>query len=159
VTCPNGQTSSQWCDRPSTTRKAAIQVRFSPTVCRSCPSQAKGTQAQNGARTITFLPQAEYIALQHARQAQDTPEFKAKYAQRSGIEGTLSQAVRGFELRSTRYLGLAKTHLQMIATATAINLHRLFDWWEEKPRARTRTSPFARLAPESARRALSWRVG
>lgn len=159
VTCPGGQTSSQWCDRPSTTRKAAIQVRFSPTVCRSCPSQAKCTQAQNGARTITFLPQAEYIALQHARQAQDTPEFKAKYAQRSGIEGTISQAVRGFELRSTRYLGLAKTQLQMIATATAINLHRLFDWWEEKPRARTRTSPFARLAPESARRALSWRVG
>ncbi len=159
VTCPGGQTSSQGCDRPSTTRKAAIQVRFSPTVCRSCPSQAKCTQAHTGARTITFLPQAEHMALQHARQAQDTPEFKAKYAQRSGIEGTISQGVRGFALRSARYIGLAKTHLQMIATAAAINLHRLCDWWEEKPRARTRTASFAMLAPESARRALSWRVG
>jgi transposase len=151
--------AEKWCDRPSTTRKAAIQVRFSPTVCQSCPSQAKCTQAQNGARTITFLPQVAYIALQHARQAHDTPEFKTRYAQRSGIEGTISQAVRGFELRRARYIGLAKTHLQMIATATAMNLHRPFDCWEEKPRARTRTSPFAGLAPESARRALSWRAG
>ena len=102
------------------TGKAAIQVRFSPSVCRSCPSQAKCTQAQNGARTITFLPQAEPLALQHARQAQDTPEFKAQCAQRIGIEGTISQGVRGFALRSTRYIRLAKTHLQMIATAVAI---------------------------------------
>ena len=82
VTCPGGQTSDQWCERSSPHRKAAIQVRFSPTVCRSCPSQAKCTQAQTGARTITFLPQAEYTALQHARQAQDTPEFKV--SMRSG---------------------------------------------------------------------------
>jgi transposase len=151
VTCPNGQTSSQWCERPSATRKAAIQVRFSPTVCRSCPSQAQCTQAQNGARTLTFLPQAEYTALQQARTEQATPEFQAKYAQRAGIEGTISQAVRGFEVRRTRYLGLAKTHLQMLATAVAINLHRLFDWWQDNPRARTRLSSFARLAPDLAR--------
>jgi len=159
VTCPGGQTSSQWCDRPATTRKAAIQVRFSPTVCRSCASQAKCTQARSGARTITFLPQPEHTALQRARQAQDTPEFKAQYARRAGIEGTISQAVRGFELRSARYVGLAKTHLQMIATAVAINLHRLFDWWQGKPRARTRTSPFAGLAPDSSRHSLSWVAG
>jgi transposase len=156
VTCPAGQTSRQWCDRPSATRKTAIQVRFSPAVCRSCPSQAKCTQARSGARTITFLPQPEYAALQCARQAQDTPEFKAQYARRAGIEGTISQAVRRFDLRNTRYVGLAKTHLQMLATAVAINLHRLFDWWAQRPRARTRTSAFARLAPDSARHALSW---
>lgn len=69
VTCPSGQTSSQWCARPSATRKAAIQVRFSPTVCRSCSSQANCTRAKNGARIITFLPQAEHLALQHARQS------------------------------------------------------------------------------------------
>jgi transposase len=159
VTCPGGQTSDQWCERSSSNRKAAIQVRFSPTVCRSCPSQAQCTQAQTGARTITFLPQAEYTALQHARQAQDTPEFKVTYAQRAGIEGTISQAVRGFDLRNTRYIGLAKTHLQMLATAVAINLHRLFDWWEERPRARTRISPFAKLAPNSIGQAPSWGAG
>lgn len=156
VTCPGGHTSNQWCARSSVTRKPAIQVRFSPTVCRACPSQTQCTQARTGARTITFLPQAEHLALQHARQEQATPEFKVKYAQRAGIEGTISQGVRGFELRRTRYIGLAKTHLQMLATAVAINLHRLFDWWQEKPRARTRTSPFARLAPDASRQSLSW---
>ena len=159
VTCPGGHTSNQWCERSSATRKPAIQVRFSPTVCRACPSQTQCTQARTGARTITFLPQAEHLALQHARQEQATPEFKVKYAQRAGIEGTISQGVRGFELRSTRYIGLAKTHLQMLATAVAINLHRLFDWWEEKPRARTRISPFAKLAPVSVGQALSWGTG
>ena len=156
VTCPAGQTSRQWCERPATTRKTAIQVRFSPTICRGCNSQAKCTQARSGARTITFLPQPEYTALQRARQAQDTPEFKEQYARRAGIEGTLSQAVRRFDLRRTRYVGLAKTHLQMLATAVAINLHRLFDWWQQRPRARTRISPFARLAPDSSNHSLSW---
>jgi transposase len=157
VTCPAGQTSSQWCERHSAGRKAAIQVRFSPNVCGVCAYQAQCTRAKSGARTITFLPQAEHTALQQVRRDQDTPEFRKKYAQRSGIEGTISQGVRGFDMRYTRYCGLAKTRLQMLATATSINLHRLFDWWEEKPRARTRVSPFAKLAPPG-QSALSWRV-
>ncbi len=158
VTCPGGQTSSRWCDRPSATRKTAIQVRFSPTVCLACPYHTHCTRAKSGARTITFLPRAEHTALQQVRQEQETPEFHTKYAQRAGIEGTISQGVRNFELRCTRYLGLAKTHLQMLAMAAAINLHRLFDWWQAKPRAKTRVSAFARLAPDLALLAPSWRV-
>jgi transposase len=150
VTCPGGQTSRQWCDRTSPTRKEAIQVRFAPAVCRACVHQTQCTRAKNGARTVTFRPQAEHMALQQARQQQETPEFRAHYAQRAGIEGTISQGVRSFELRCTRYIGLAKTHLQMLAMATAINLHRLFDWWQDKPRATTRVSAFARLAPNPA---------
>jgi transposase len=69
------------------------------------------------------------------------------YNHRAGIEGTISQGVRAFDLRQTRYRGLAKTHLQHIATATAINLDRLVAWLEEVPRALTRTSRFAALAP------------
>ena len=42
--------------------------------------------------------------------------------------------------------GIAKTHLQHVATATAINLYRLDDWWTETPRARTHQSAFAALA-------------
>ena len=154
--CPQGQQSSQWCERHSANRKPAIQARFSPTVCRACPSQTQCTRAKNGGRTITFLPQMEHLALQQVRQAQATPAFQAKYAHRAGIEGTISQGVRGFELRVARYIELAKTHLQMLATATAINLHRLFDWWEEKPRAKTRVSSFAKLAPAPTVAVPSW---
>ena len=83
--------------------------------------------------------------------------FRAHYAQWAGIEGTISLAVRRFELRKTRYVSLAKTNLQMLAMAVAINLHRLSDWWQDKPRAATRVAAFARLAPDPALAAPSWR--
>ena len=65
---------------------------------------------------------------------------------RAGIEGTLSQGVRGFGLRRCRYIGLAKTRLQHVATVAAINVYRLSDWLGGVPRAATRTSRFKRLA-------------
>jgi len=156
VTCPTGQTSRQWSERHSENRKPAVQVRFSPSICRTCASHAQCTHAKSGARTITFLPQEQHAALQQVRKEQSTKSFWDRYAQRSGIEGTFSQAVRGYELRWARYIGVAKTNLQMTATATAINLHRLFDWWQHKPRAKTRTSAFARLAPSPSLLAPAW---
>ena len=42
--------------------------------------------------------------------------------------------------------GLARTHLQHVATAAAIDLARLGDWFRAIPRAATRTSRFAALA-------------
>jgi transposase len=72
------------------------------------------------------------------------------YAKRAGVEGTISQGVRGFGLRQSRYWGLAKTHFQHLATAAAINLDRLGAWFDNLPLAKTRTSRFARLAPIAA---------
>jgi transposase len=54
--------------------------------------------------------------------------------------------VRAFGLRRSRYRGLARTHLQHVATAAAIDLARLGDWFRAIPRAATRTSRFATLA-------------
>ena len=68
-------------------------------------------------------------------------------ALRAGIEGTLSQAVRAFGLRQARYRGLAKTRLQNIAIAAALNLDRISAWLSNRPLAPTRTSRFAALAP------------
>ena len=48
-----------------------------------------------------------------------------EYAARAGIEGTLSQGVRAFDLCQARYHGLAKTHVPHVATAAALNLARL----------------------------------
>jgi hypothetical protein len=64
---------------------------------------------------------------------------------RAGVERTLSQGVRGFGLRRCRYIGLDKARLQHVATAAAINVSRISDWFGNVPRAATRTSPFARL--------------
>jgi len=76
-------------------------------------------------------------ALLQARQRQQTAAFKAVYAQRAGVEGTMSQAAAARGMRRSRYIGLAKTNLQHLLTAAAINLTRVVAWWWEKPRAKT----------------------
>ena len=72
---------------------------------------------------------------------------QALYGPFAGVEGTISQGVRAFGLRKARYYGLAKTHLQHVATAAAMNLDRLEAWFGNIPLGKTRTSRFARLAP------------
>ena len=62
-----------------------------------------------------------------------------------GEEGLLSQGVRAFVLRHTRYLGLARTRLQHFLTAAAMNLVRLDAWFTEQPRAATRPNKPAAL--------------
>ena len=112
-------------------------------------SARAGTRAKTGARNLTLQPRPEHEAIQAAHQCQQTAEFAARYAPRAGIEGTLSQGSRAFGVRKARYRGLVKTHLQHIATATTINLVRLADWLNQVPRATTRCSAFAALAPAS----------
>ena len=85
--------------------------------------------------------------MQAARHYQTTPEFKERYKKRAGVEGTISQATRGFELRRARYIGLAKTRLQHLLTAAALNLTRAVAWLQDQPVAQTRLSAFAALAP------------
>jgi transposase len=81
-----------------------------------------------------------------ARQKRDTGRRRAGAAMPGGIEGTISQGVRTFGLRCSRYRQLAKTHLQHQATAAATNLERLAAWFRAIPRATTRTSRFAAFA-------------
>ena len=53
-------------------------------------------------------------------------------------------------LRRARYVGLAKTHLQHVLTAAAINLARLAAWLAGETRAQTRQSTFVRLMAQPA---------
>ncbi|BAZ47183.1 transposase (plasmid) [Chondrocystis sp. NIES-4102] len=89
---------------------------------------------------------AQHQAIQAAREKQQTPEFKKQYALRAGVEGTISQGTRTFGLRRCRYRGEAKTRLQNIITAAAINLLRVWDWWCGNSSFGTVPSRFAALA-------------
>jgi transposase len=64
---------------------------------------------------------------------------------RAGIEGILSRGVRTCALRQTRYVGQARAHLGHVCTAAALNFLRLGEWLSDRPRARTRCTPFAKL--------------
>lgn len=48
-------------------------------------------------------------------------------------------------MRRTRYIGEAKTHLQHLATASALYLVRVVAWLDGERTAKTRTSHFAAL--------------
>ena len=123
-----------------------IRVEFRKNHCLACPVRSQCTRSKDNPRGLTLMIQEDYEALANARQRQTTAEFKQQYSLRSGIEGTISQGIRGFHLRQCRYIGLAKTRLQHILTAAAINLERIYAWLEGVPLAKTRISHFEKMA-------------
>jgi Transposase DDE domain len=147
VRCPQGKWSAAWWEHGVQTSSRRIFVEFALEDCQGCPARAVCTRAQQQGRRVRLPPQAQYEAVPAARAWVGSEEGKQQYQQRAGVEGTLSQGVRGFGLRCARYWGLKKTHLQQVATAAAMNVDRLVAWFDERPRAKTRTSRFAALAP------------
>jgi transposase len=146
VTCPHGHPSKGWYPRQDGRGNAVIEVKFAKADCLACANRSHCTKSTTEPRMIHFRPQAEHDMLQTARQRQQTLDFKQHYQKRAGIEGTLSQATRSFDLRQARYIGLAKTHLQHVATAVAMNLSRVANWFADIPKAQTRQSRFGALA-------------
>ncbi len=147
VMCPMGNFTSYWREGRGKHDKPNINAGFKPSDCRACSSASRCTRnTGNGARTLTFPPQAQYLALRTARERQQTDEFKAQYRVRAGVEGVISQAAFTLGMRRTRYRGKDKTHLQNVATASAINLFRAVNWPTGEPKAETRLSSFVTLA-------------
>jgi transposase len=150
VTCPAGKHSRSWLPNVDLTKEGAFVVRFSRRDCSPCPFRSQCTKRKEDPRELLLPERERHEALQNRRQEQATEEFRARYAARAGIEATHEQAMRRCGLRKCRYLGLAKTRLQHILTAIAINLVRLEDWWCNLSPAKTRRSRFARLQPLAA---------
>ena len=147
VTCPNGKESISWKPHQNKSGSDMIAVSFSRTDCLPCSRRERCTKAKTTARGLTFRPKEQFLALQAARDYQETDQFKERYKARAGIEAAISQAVRAFDLRRSRYVGEAKTHLRHVCIAAAMNLTRLAAWFDQVPKAKTRQSRFAALAP------------
>jgi transposase len=141
--CPRGCASIQWDERTDVRGNASIDIRFAKADCGPCPCRSHCTKAAR--RSIAIRPRAQYEALQERRAQQETESFTAEYARRAGIEGTISQGVRAFGLRRAKSIGAARTHLQHILTAAAIDFVRVAEWLDEVPLAKTRRSAFVTL--------------
>ena len=151
VYCPQGQCATSWTEQVDRKiNRSGIIVTFRKEVCNACTARERCTRAKNTGRRLHLSPEVQYKALQEARTWYESDEGRRQYASRAGVEGTLSQGIRGFGLRRTRYRGLSKTHFQNVAIAASINLDRLVAWFDGRPRAKTRTSRFAVLAPPHA---------
>ncbi len=140
VTCPQGKTSVSWtpCAQRGTD---AIVATFSATDCGPCPARPQCTTSSKKRRQLTVLPRGLAEAQAAARAAETTIGFRADYARRAGVEGTMHQAAS----HGARYRGLPKTRLDHASMACALNLLRLHAYWTGTPLDRQRTSHLARL--------------
>jgi transposase len=145
ASCRQGQQSVKWLERLDRHGQAAVQIRFSKPVCAACAERVNCTKSASGPRSVQLQEREHYLVLQAARERQQTALFKAQYARRAGIEGTISQAVGMGDLRRSRYIGFVKTRLLHLLLGAALNFMRVAAWLAETPRSRTRQSAFAAL--------------
>lgn len=145
VICPMGKQRRPWKPSKGPRGKPTLQGSFYRKDCAACPVWDRCTRSKTESRGLTLHPKAQHLALQAARERQQTERFKEDYKRRAGIEGTMSQAAFALGMRRTRDRGLKKTHSHHLATAIAINLQRFVNWVWEIPRSKTRHCHFARL--------------
>ena len=141
--CPGGHLSASGTPTVEKRKNAVVQMQFSRKDCQPCPSRAQCPRAPR--RMLTIRRPEHYLALHAARARETSAAYTAAYARRAGLEGTLSQGTRAFGLRRARDIGEAKTALQHVLTAVAMNFVRIGHWLMGKPLARTRTSAFERV--------------
>jgi transposase len=143
VTCPQGKTSASW--SPCTQRgRDIIVATFSPEDCGPCPARELCTSGSRKRRQLSLLPRELAEVQAASREQEKTLSFRADYARRAGIEGTMHQAV-SHGARRARYRGLSKTRLEHAFMAVALNLIRLHAYWSGNPLDRRRTTHLARL--------------
>jgi transposase len=123
ASCPAGALSRSM--RPDA--RGLVTFRFRVRDCRPCPLRSKCTKALNPnlGRSITIHPEPVHQARVNAHQAQQGQDWAKIYQLRAGVESTISQAVRGPDLRHSRYRGRDKAHVQNVLTGMALNITRL----------------------------------
>lgn len=145
--CPQGKRSVRWLAQQAESTTGMIEIGFAASDCASCAVRAACTQSATQPRRLRVQAREHYQALQQARERQQSEAFKQAYASRAGVEGTISQSTRSQDLRRSRYRGFPKTQLMHFVVAAALNFVRVAAWFAETPRAHTRRSAFAALAP------------
>lgn len=95
---------------------------FNKQVCNRCPLREQCTKHGKG-KIVSIHPEEE-TRRQIITQI-ETPEFKKQYRLRAKVERKIAHLIRR-GVRKSRYVGKAKTFIQLAFTAATINLKRLF---------------------------------
>ena len=144
--CPMEQVSNSWTPAVDRFKNDVITITCATTDCQVCPGVEHCTTSTPPRRTSTVRPQAHHEALFARREREQTAAYKAEYAKRAGIEGTIAQRVRTTEVRRPRSIGKAKTHRAHLMAAAIMNVVRIVRWLAGEQKAHTKRSPFARLS-------------
>ncbi len=137
VTCPAGVTTTDYRMARDSKDRPVKLFRFPRGVCDACAERARclggpcGRLENPVRRPPGRQVQLHYreAALQTARAAQKTPEqrreLRERLRPRAKVERKIAEVMRLHGLRHGRYLGLAKTGLQAMLIAAAVNAKRL----------------------------------
>ena len=137
VTCPAGMTTTDRRMARDGWDRSVPLFRFPAATCAACALRERclGGPAGRSAQPKRAPPgrqvQLHYheAVLQAARAAQRTPEqrraLRDRLRPRAKIERKIAELCRRHGLRQGRYLGLRKTGLQVVLTATLVNVKRL----------------------------------
>jgi hypothetical protein len=120
--CPAGKYSTQ-CSRINDRYNKIVEYRFEWSwKCKGCPLRDNCLSYAQDFRTIRVRD--NFMHLQARRREMKTERFATRMRLRAGIEGTISELVRGYGLRRARYRGLAKMRFQNYMIAAACNVNR-----------------------------------
>lgn len=121
ATCPGGNSVG-----PDFGWKGKIRFLFPKEVCAACGLRERCCTGEGGR---TLCVGTTYPLLQQARKRQKTEAFQQDYHKhRCGVEGCVSALARGNGMRTSRYIGNQKRHLQAVFCGTAANLKRTALW-------------------------------
>jgi transposase len=132
--CPAGHRSTQ-CSRIEDRWNGITEYRFEWSWrCKGCELRKRCLSSTQVHRTIRVT--ANHMILQARRREMKTTDFQEKMKRRRAIEGTLSELIRGYDIRHARYRGLTKVQLQNYFIGAACNVKRWFTRlaWEMKQR-------------------------
>ena len=167
VTCPAGVTTTDRRMARDKWHRPVPLFRFPRQTCAACALRERclGGPAGRAAQPVRPPPgrqvQLHYheAVLQQARAAQRTSEqrraLRDRLPPRAKVERKIAELMRGHCLRQGRYLGVAKTGLQAVLTATMVDAKRLLILAATDPE-RERALRQALLAvPQASRTLLS----
>ena len=145
ATCPQGQRSRVWSPSHDAYGNEVIDVRFARADCADCPVRQQCTQAAPGPAISDCACGCSMRLCNWPGSAKPRPRSRRPTPSTQALK-QIALATEPYGLRRTRYIGLAKTDLQNIFIALAINLARVTAWWAGKPRP-DRVTKFSALRP------------
>ena len=90
--------------------------------CDACPVKRQCTRAKSGRRSLVVGFRHDLV--QQRRREMREQDFEKKMYPRNGIEGSLSELVRGHGLRRTKYRGFERVRLSHYMIGAACNVKR-----------------------------------
>ncbi|MET7784343.1 transposase [Streptomyces sp. NPDC005388] len=100
-------------------------ARFTKGQCQPCPVRTRCTTSRETSRNVSFPPRELRDLQVRIRAEQQTPDWQARAAARSGVEGTVNEFTHEHGMRRCRCREQPKADLQHVFMAIAVNIERL----------------------------------